>query len=316
MCRFLFRTIAPAVALWLAIFSIGGPRVARLFAADPKPAGAGDEKSIRATADAFVAAFNHGSAKDLAALWAPNGSLTDERGKLVKGRQAIEQEYAAFFKEFPGAKIDITIKSIEFPTSSVAVEDGIARVIAEDAASAPASRYTAVHVLEGGKWLMASVREIAVDGSERLQDLEWLIGKWQSKSDDVEFESTFHWLANKSFIQRDYLTRQRGQVIASGFQIIGADPQTGRQRSWSFDSSGGFGAGDWWSTPVGWRIQSFGVQADGTPTSATDCLIRDRQENNVLGLRSLDRKVGNVGFPGTPEVVFDRLREQKTKQGK
>ena len=72
-------------------------------------------RRVRASEEAFLRAFNRGDAKAVAALWTPNGSLADERGEIFKGRKAIEDQYAAFFKEYPGAKIEVAVKSIEFP---------------------------------------------------------------------------------------------------------------------------------------------------------------------------------------------------------
>ena len=51
----------------------------------------------------------------MAALWTEQGTLADERGQILKGRQAIEKEYAAFFKAHPGAKMTVTVQSVEFP---------------------------------------------------------------------------------------------------------------------------------------------------------------------------------------------------------
>jgi hypothetical protein len=181
---------------------------------------------------------------------------------------------------------------------------------------ASSGRYSVVHVFEGGKWLMASVREASAadaSGADRLADLDWLIGKWESKSGEAAFESTFRWIVNKTFIQRDYATRQNGRTVASGIQIIGWDPEAGQIRSWAFDASGGLGAGSWQKVAAGWRIESTGVLLDGAPTSAIDCLIQVEGEPNVLGWRSIDRRAGDAALPDSPEVVFDRVRERKTK---
>src|SRR5262245_45224573 len=99
-----------------------------LRAADAPAGSPADEKAIRETAARFIDAFNRADAKGVAALWATTGTLSDESGEIVKGREAIEAKYAEFFKQHPGAKIEINIKSIEFPTPSVAIEDGVARV--------------------------------------------------------------------------------------------------------------------------------------------------------------------------------------------
>ena len=50
--------------------------------------------------------------------------------------------------------------------------------------------------------------------------------------------------------------------------------------------------------------------ADGTPTSAGDYLIRVPQEDNVLGFRSVNRKLGDTQLPDLREVVLDRVPEK------
>jgi uncharacterized protein (TIGR02246 family) len=293
---------------------------ARVAAAEK---GAGEEpaeSAIRATADVFVKAFNRGDAAALAALWTENGTLANDGGQVLKGRKAIEDEYAALFKAHPGLRMEVAVQSIEIATPTVAIEDGIARAVDKGGAASAASRYTAIHVLQDGKWLMASVRESRIElpsNDSRLQQLTWLVGKWKAKSDDTTVRTEVRWSANKSFLHRDYAVRKGGIATSSGTQIIGWDPQARRVRSWSFDSSGGYGTGHWTATPDGWQIDSTGVMTDGTPTSSRDFVIRVAGENDVFGWRSVDRKVGPTVLPDTGEVVLERetAASNSSKQG-
>jgi len=272
------------------------------------------EAAIRATADAFVQAFDRGDAKAVAALWTTNGSVVDDRGQLFKGRKAIEDEYQAFFKAYPGAKMEVAIKSLDFPSPTTAVEDGTARVVVRGPSPPVASHYTVFHVQEGGKWLMAAVRETAIplfSSSGRLEELGWLIGSWKTKSEGATVNTSFRWVANKSFIQREYRVQQSGTATSSGTQIIGWDPQAERIRSWSFDSSGGHGTSLWSTVPEGWLIESTGTLADGTPTSSRELLIRVAGEDNVFGWRSFDRRAGRAALPDLREVVLDRVSEKR-----
>ncbi len=273
-----------------------------------------NEAAIQATADAFAKAFNAGNAKDVADLWTANGSLIDERGAVFKGRKAIEDLYAAFFKEYPGARIEILVGSIEFPTPTTAVEDGISRVVLKDANSGGTSRYSAVHVLEDGKWRMASVRETSLTppaGYARTKNLEWLVGEWENTSETATVRNSIRWIANKCYLQRDYTVSEDGKTTSSGTQIIGWDPRLDQMRSWSFDSSGGHGTGLWTPTPEGWRIESTGTLANGTPTSSLDYVIHIPGDDGVFGWRSMDRKVGMVRLPDTREVILDRVHQKQ-----
>ncbi len=158
---------------------------------------ASPDAAIRASAEAFVKAFNRGDAKAVAALWTANGTMADDRGEILRGRKAIEDQYAAFFKAYPGAKMEVSVKSIDFPAPSMAVEDGTAQVVVRQAVPPVASRYTAVHVQEDGKWLMASVRETTIPLSSnfsRLAELGWLIGTWETKRDGTIVRATFRWI--------------------------------------------------------------------------------------------------------------------------
>jgi uncharacterized protein (TIGR02246 family) len=306
-------TCVPAEWILLVVFIVGNNGFYAL-AAEKKPGEQSDEAAIRASADAFLQAFNQGDSKAVAALWTDKGTLADDRGEIFKGRKAIQDEYAAFFKKNPGIKLEISIQSIDFPAPAMAVEDGTARVVSKNENSPTSSRYTAVHVLQDGKWLMASVRETAVEMPSaygRLRELDWLVGNWETKSDDAIVTTNIVWLANKSFLQREYTVRQKGIITSSGVQIIGWDPQAGQIRSWSFDSSGGHGTSLWSAAPDGWRIESTGIMIDGTPTSAKDFLIRIPGENDVLGWRSVNRMVGPAELPDTPEVVLERQNENR-----
>jgi uncharacterized protein (TIGR02246 family) len=277
--------------------------------AQPNPS----EATIRATAEAFIKAFNAGDAKALANLWTANGTVADEQGNVVKGRKAIEEEYAALFKAHPTARMQVAIKSIDFPTPTTGVEDGMTQVVTTDNDPPAASRYTVVHVQEDGKWLMASVRESAMPVASnfaQLQELGWLVGDWESKSNDTTARSHIRWIANKSFLQRSFSVRRDGFIVASGTQIVGWDPRSERIVSWIFDSSGGYGTAVWSAAPEGWGIDSVGVTADGVPTSSKDRLIRVPGESNVFGWRSTDRKLGDTKIPDVPEVVFDRIKQK------
>ena len=191
-----------------------------------KPAAA--ESEIRATAVAFVQAFNRGDARAVAALWTADGSAADDSGTIYKGRPAIEAQYAQLFKQHPGARMEVAVQSIEFPTPTTAIEDGIAQVESKYAGPPQASRYTVVHVKQDGKWLMASVREANIElpsNFARVEGLGWLVGNWKAERDGTAIHTTIRWIANKSFLEREYKVRKGGIVISSGKQIIGWDPK-------------------------------------------------------------------------------------------
>jgi len=303
-----------AIALMAAVALIPGAVFAREQTPPAPSTPATAESEIRATATAFVQAFNRGDARAVAALWTADGSAADDSGTIYRGRPAIEAQYAQLFKQHPGARMEVAVQSIEFPTPATAIEDGIAQVESKYAGPPQASRYTVVHVKQDGKWLMASVREASIElpsNFARVEGLGWLVGNWKAERDGTAIHTTIRWIANKSFLERDYKIRKGGIVISSGKQIIGWDAKARQIRSWSFDASGGTGTGLWTATPEGWQIESSGVLPDGTPTASRDLLIRVPGEDDVLGWRSVARSVGGASLSDTPEVVLDRIAEKK-----
>lgn len=306
-CKFIVRSgIAAFVATALGALAL-------VQAAEPAANNEPYATAIRATGQAFIQAFDRGDAKAIAGLWTENGSLAEDQGETFKGRKAIENAYATFFKEHPGARMEIAAQSIEFPAPAVAIETGLAQIVDKDGASPMSGRYTAVHVLQDGKWLMANVRDTKVSAPSNyahLEPFEPLIGAWQAKSDSVLVRTTIRWVANRNFLRRNYSVQRDGLTTSSGVQIIGWDAQSQQVRSWSFDSSGGHGTGIWTATPDGWQIRSTGVLADGTPTSSLDFLVAAAAQDNIFGWRSTHRKAGGLDLPDLPETTLERVSEK------
>lgn len=102
------------------------PDTRTAIAAQPEPAGpqAAAQQAIRTLSDEFVAAFNQGDARAVAAQWALEGEYVDEAGQRFVGREAIQKEYADFFAAHPGETIRITIDSLRLIGDTVAIEDG------------------------------------------------------------------------------------------------------------------------------------------------------------------------------------------------
>ena len=273
-----------------------------------------DERAIRAGAAAFADAFHRGDARAIAAMWTQAGTLADAQGRIFTGRQAIEDQYAALLKQLPGGADGDRDPVDRLPRAEHGGRGWHSRVIAKTGADPVASRYTVVHAFENGKWLMAAVRETTIDlpsNYAALRDFEWLVGDWNVKAGETTVENHIRWIANKSFLEREYTVHVSGLTTSSGLQVIGWDPQAAQIRSWSFDSAGGHGTGLWTAAADGWRIEARGVLPDGTPTSAVNRLIRVPDDPNVFGWKSTDRKVGDQELPDMAEVVLDRVQDKK-----
>jgi hypothetical protein len=106
-------------------------------------------------------------------------------------------------------------------------------------------------VKKDSHWRLRSLRDLSdaegpapVTPADRLKNLEWIIGEWQSRDTTPEVHLNCHWTLNKSFILFDYRIKE-GKQESTTTMRIGWDPVNGQFRSWYFDSAGGFGEGLW-----------------------------------------------------------------------
>src|SRR5262249_52941557 len=149
-----------------------------------------DRDAIRAASREYAAAFNKADAKAVAAHWTDNGECIDADGELLRGRAAIEQAFATYFKEHPQPNTEVPIGSIRFPTPDLAVEEGILRLSGAGKELPSTTLYSTTHVRDAGRWRVAVSREWGA-GQDRLDDLDWLVGEWKAAVPDTEMTLTF-----------------------------------------------------------------------------------------------------------------------------
>ena len=261
----------------------------------PLSADEGELGTIRKTATEFVKAFNARDAKAIAALWMENADYRDDSGSFFHGRDAIEQKYAEFFAENPQEmKIEISLESLRLITPTMAVEDGVATISPPVPGPPVAGRYTATHVRNDGKWLLASVREWQIDvetNYSQLQPLEWLIGRWIGTAPDRTTDTTFEWTKNKNFIKRSFTIKKGDEdfTITTGTQLIGYDGSKGLIRAWLFDSDGGFSESYWTIMDNGVKGQSISVLVDGSVAHSTEFLTRSTDDE--FAIQSVNRTI-------------------------
>src|SRR5258708_1329815 len=66
-----------------------------------------DTDAIAKKGEAFVEAFDKGKAKVLAGFWTKDGDFTDQTGRHLKGREAIEKSFSTQFADNKGLKLSI-----------------------------------------------------------------------------------------------------------------------------------------------------------------------------------------------------------------
>jgi len=269
-----------------------------------------DEAAIRKAVESYVAAFNSGDAKALAAMWSPEAVYTNPlSGEQVVGRAEIEKQFTAIFAEAKGVKLEAKTESVRFVSPNVAVEQGTAKVIRPKQAPED-SEYTAVYVKRDSQWLLDRVTEedvpVVPSHYEQLKDLEWMIGRWvdQDDDDDTTVVTECSWTRNNNFITRSFTIQIRDRIDMAGMQIIGWDPSTKQIRSWVFDSDGGFAQATWKKKDNRWYIQQNGVLPDGRKSSAVNIVAR--VDDNTCTLQSVNRVVDGELQPNVDEVVVVR----------
>ncbi len=273
---------------------------------------ADETAAIRKTSDEFVAAFNQGNAQAVADLWATDGELVDAAGRTHQGRTAIATAYAEFFKSHPHEQIEVAIDSIRLLNSDAAIETGRASLTAGNSASA---NYSAVHVKQDGKWLMAVVYETSADSEvvpENLSDLEWLVGEWTGEEYGARTDIVCRALLGKKFLQRKYKVTAADGQVTTGMQLIGIHPRTGKIVSWGFESDGGLTHATWLPRPDGWAIDAIGLLASGAETHAVNLLTK--LDDNAYSWQSVRRSVDGEPRPDTDEVILKRVVEPTPKK--
>jgi uncharacterized protein (TIGR02246 family) len=269
-----------------------------------------DGDALQKRAEAFIEAFQRGDAKAVAAFWTPDGDYTDQTGKHLKGRDAIQKAFEGYFAENKELKLRINSDSMRMVTPDVAVEDGSTEVGSLDGSPPTRARYTIVHVKKDGVWYLSSVRDsilVPPTNYEHLRSLEFLIGDWSDEAEGVEVgRMSFAWSENQGFIVNTYSTTAKGLILSSGTQYIGWDPSAKRIRSWTFDSMGGFGEGSWTQDGDKWVSKSSATLQDGKKMTGTN--IVKRLDINTITWQGTERTLDGKPIPDMKEVRMKRLK--------
>jgi len=239
----------------------------------------------------------------VASFWTTDGELIGNDDNVYRGRNAIEKAYRELFGHKGKRRAEIQSESLRFPSKDTAVEEGRFKVRVGNV-EPTMSRYSVLHVREGGKWLMAIVRELPAETAS-LRDLDWLIGTWVAKNDDAEVHTTYEWVWDKSFIRVQFIIRQKDRTLR-GFQMIGKDEASGELRSWTFESEGGFGEATWSRDGKKWVLDAAGRLSDGSALAATNVLIPLDQDSFTW--QTVKRSISGEEVEELPPVKVNRVK--------
>jgi uncharacterized protein (TIGR02246 family) len=306
--KFLFS----AAALGIAILTVGW-LVAQEKGASAR---AKDEEAVKAAAQQLAKAFESGNEKALTALFTEEAEYVDEDSDPVQGREALAKAYKDLFADRKEVKAQAKTEKIRFLGKDTAIEEGTFTVTAKDS-SPNKSRYSALHVRQEGKWLIALLKEWADDEEEqpKLEDLSWLIGTWETAGPEMTARTTYSWTANKAFIRADFTitSKKEGEKPTSGTQVIGVDPAVGQIRAWLFGSDGGIGESTWSRDGQRWTIESIGTLADGEHTSAVNFMAQEGKD--AFTWKSVERHLAGERLPDIATVTVKRVADANAAAG-
>jgi uncharacterized protein (TIGR02246 family) len=309
----LLLAVSVGAASAAEVQSVVVPAKAAEVAAAPADVAASPEfeAMIRRAEEATLKAFNAADANGMAALFMEKGELVDENGNVYTGRAEIAAVFKAFFEKFPKAVLGMEVTSVRTIGDSLAVEEGIRQITAEEGAVAAQMRYVAVRDKIGDTWPIASYREFADDpaptAQEMLQSLAFLVGEWVDESPVGRTAISYRWSEDGNYLLGDYVLSVGGEPESKSSQRIGWDPVEGVLRSWTFDSDGGFSHGEWTPVDDGWVAKTEATMPDGSTASATVMLVVKDQDHFVV--RSIDRIVA-----GGEEPDFELMIARKPPQ--
>ncbi len=309
--------------MMLAVVFVAGGIVGWLLSVQPTPAvvaqANADEKrdtpqaateaadeGVRAITADYVKAFNAGDAKQAASLWTAEGEYINALGEEFRGRAAIEESLADLFKENPDAKVTVKVEAVESVSRGLAAAKGVVTLQLPGDQPASKSRYTALHVLEDGKWRAASVSEWFPDPATdlTLEDLKWLVGEWTAEDEGGKLNIVYTWDEPRAFLTGKYTVTNDGESL-SGMQIFGPNPEGGL-RSWMFESNGTTSDGVWIREDDRWLHEGIAVLPDGTEVYSLNVLIPMGQDAFLW--QTAEREINGEAVEGLPPVKVTRVK--------
>jgi len=277
------------------------PAIVGAPAAEERPA---DRDGVQKALDSFVAAFGKGDGKAVAAHWTAEGEYISDDGTTIRGRAALEKDYADFFAKNPDNALEVEVDTIRFPSRDTAVVEGHFKLHTGKKKELVVSRCSFLYAREDGKWLIAIAREWPGDGVE-IRDLEWLIGTWETRRDGTVVTTKYEWTANKTFIRCQFSITKDGKT-QTGMQMFGKMPSTGEMHTWTFEDAGGIGDSDISRDGKKWTFAARGATAEGKVITATN--IMTPIDADTFTWQSVERTLDGEALPDQPPVKVTRVK--------
>lgn len=265
---------------------------------------------FKSQAKEYEAAFASGDAKKIALMWSEKGTYIDTDGWEYSGRKAIEDKYADFFSHKRG-KVTINVQSVQPIGDSAAIEKGIATFSDLEGNQRSSCTYTVVHVLNGGKWEIASATdhgEVDANSQLSLKDMTWMLGEWQAKGTNGDAKVTTRFANGNNFLVTRFELKDKEGKGREEMQITGFDPTQNALVSWIFDSNGGFGQALWYSHGKTWESRMNRVTPGGQRLSAVN--FWQLEAPDKFTWQSTKRVFEGMDLPDSERITVSRVNVQ------
>jgi uncharacterized protein (TIGR02246 family) len=317
------RSLLPIAALILYAIPTCSIPVAAKSGAHAKAKHQADEEVLRKQASEYARAFAAGDAGTLANMWSQNGTYVDGDGQEFQGRAAIEATFVKTFKEIGKQPLSISVESIRFPNSTVAIEEGTSQLTNQP--TGIRGHYTVTHVKQHGVWLMEAVAETnqpAFDQStphpqaspsdaqtrttqNQLPELKWLVGNWVGSSKSGTMQLKWEWANSKQTFLMCIFSANDTSSGHEDYQLIGWNPHSAQLNTWHYALNGGYGYGRLIKTDdQTWVNHTLSMQPDGTICSADNTF--KKLSDDTFTWQSSHRTAGQNSLPDTPLVTVQR----------
>jgi uncharacterized protein (TIGR02246 family) len=299
----MIRTIA-ATAVWIVLTHVGLAQPSNL------PDASAEQDSIHQRLESYLEAFNQQDAAVVATFWSPDCiSIAENSGQRIEGRESLQQHFAEFFKESPGARLVGEVTDIQIVRPDVAVIEGRTTLVLADAEPVE-TVFSATLVKEGNQWLITNSRERDVlpvtSPQDALKDLEWLIGTWEDQSENGRVVTTIRWSPNRAFLIRSFAANVDDQE-QQGTQVIGWDARNRQIRTWIFHSDGSFGPGTISRHDDAWMFKMSQTLRDGRTAAGTQ--IVTRVDDNTITVQVVGETVAGELLPTADPVTVVRTAD-------
>jgi uncharacterized protein (TIGR02246 family) len=255
------------------------------------------EKEIRSAVDAYTAAFNKGDLDGVLSHFSADADFTDQGATHFGGKNRLGELLKQSLADLKGTNLKVTLTSVRVLRPDVAQSDGTAQLTSPNG-TFDAGRFTAVWTKTDGKWLLNSVRDLAESPAnqdavdDQLRQLDWLVGEWTHDDPNFSVQLSGRWTLNNRFLLLEYAVKNKDGDDMIVDQYFGWDPVDGVIRSWFFDSTGGYGGGDWTREGNTWSADWKGVLSEGWAASSVNS-FKFIDDNSFL-FRSVEREIDGL----------------------